>query len=195
MKFQIIQATSQDVSWIAGLEEVTYSRNDAIPEAVLTGWHARNPSGFSVITNAAGGRVGHIDILPLIPGVAGPFLQGEILEREIPASWIVPEGDRTSPRDLYVESIIIKKQPGLASRPALYQVFARFDEIVCRICEPFSVRHIYAIEASAVGKKLMLHSGFERCETKHPRRDGHELFKSSIDSIRSRLAQVLAALG
>lgn len=153
-------------------------------------WFSRNPCGFSVIANAAGERVGHLDILPLLPDAATPFLQGEILEREIPAAWIARKLDRTSPRDLYVESIIIKTQTGLASRPAVYQILAQFDDIVLRICEPLSVRHVCAIEATAAGKKLMLRAGFERCNTNNPRRDGHELFKIELTDLQSNLRKL-----
>ncbi len=192
MKFQIVQAAQQDISWIANLEGENYSPKDAVPESVLINWFARNPHGFSVIANTAGERVGHVDVLPLIPDLAAPFLQGEILEREIPAAWIVPANDRTSLRDLYVESIIIKKQTGLASRPALYQVFEQLNDIARRICEPSAARDVCAIEASAAGKKLMLRAGFERCEMKTPRRDGHELFKIPLGQLHENLRELSA---
>ena len=143
-----------------------------------------------MITNATGERIGHVDVLPLIPDLSAPFLRGEILEREIPAEWIVGKGDRTSPRDLYVESIIITKHSGLASRPALFQIFAQFDNIVHRVCESCSVRDVCAIEASAAGKKLMIHAGFERCEIKIPRRDGHELFKIGLTDLDGNLRRL-----
>lgn len=186
-RYSVVQADLADIAWIAQLQASAYSPEDAVPETVLRSWFARNPHGFSVIENSRGERIGHIDILPLRTDLAQPFLKGRIVEKDIQSDWVFPPSARERVSDLYVESIIIKKTPGLSASPALFCVLEQLDLLIERICSPGQVQHIYAIEATATGKKLMTRMGFERWGEARARTDEHELFRISAAALRANV--------
>lgn len=190
-RFPVVQAELADIAWIAQLEASAYTPEDAVPEPILMSWFQRNPHGFSVIENSRGELIGHIDILPLRTDVAQPFLKGRIVEREIPPDWIFPPSAKERIRDLYVESIIIKKTAGLFASPALFCVLQDFSSLIERICSANQVHNIYAIEATASGKKLITRIGFERCGEASARTDDHELFKISATVLRANVEKLL----
>ena len=187
----MVQAELADIGWIAQLEASAYTPEDAVPEPILLSWFRRNPNGFSVIENSRGERIGHIDILPLRTDVAQPFLKGRIVEREIPPDWIFPASARERIRDLYVESIIIKKTAGLFASPALFCVLRNFSSLIERICSVDQIDNVYAIEATASGKKLITRIGFERCGEASARTDDHELFRISAAALRGNVQQLV----
>jgi class 3 adenylate cyclase len=191
LKFSVVQAELSDISWIAQLEAHAYSPEDAIPERILLGWFHRNPHGFSVIENAHGERIGHIDILPLRTEEARPFLKGRVLEKEILPEWIFPSTAKEHIRDLYIESIILKKAVGLSASPALICIFQNLGSIIERICPVKHVNDIYAMEATPSGKKLITRVGFECCSEAQIRADDHELFKISARDLRQNVEALL----
>jgi hypothetical protein len=190
-RFPLVQAELADIPWIAQLEASAYTAEDAVPESILMSWFQRNPHGFSVIENSKGERVGHIDILPLRTEVAQPFLKGRVVEREISPDWILPPSAKEHIRDLYVESIIIKKTAGLFASPALFCVLQNFGSLIERICSVSQVDNIYAIEATASGKKLITRIGFERCGEASARTDDHELFRISAAALRASVERLV----
>jgi class 3 adenylate cyclase len=190
-RFPVVPAELADISWIAELEASAYTPEDAVPEPILLNWFRRNPNGFSVIENSSGARVGHIDILPLRTDVAQPFLKGRIVEKEIPADWIFPPLARDRIRDLYVESIIIKKTAGLSASPALFWVLRDFASLIERICSVDQVNNVYAIEATASGKKLLTRIGFQPCGEAAARTDDHELFRISATALRENVEELI----
>jgi class 3 adenylate cyclase len=190
-RFPVVQAELADIAWIAQLEASAYTSEDAVPEGILLSWFRRNPHGFSVIENSRGERIGHIDILPLRTDVAQPFLKGRIVEKEIPADWIFPPSAKERIRDLYVESIIIKKTAGLFASPALFCVLQNFNSLIERICCAEQVSNVYAIEATASGKKLITRIGFEGCGEASARTDDHELFKISVTALRANVEKLV----
>ena len=189
--FPVIQAELADVAWIAQLEASAYMPEDAVPEEILLSWFHRNPHGFSVIENSRGERIGHIDILPLRTDMAQPFLKGRIVEKEIPPDWIFPPSDKERIRDLYVESIIIKKTAGLSASPALFCVLQNFTSLIERICNAEQINNVYAIEATASGKKLITRIGFERCGEASARTDDHELFRISATALQTNVKELI----
>lgn len=190
-KFSVVPAEAADIPWIAQLEAAAYTAEDAVPLEILRNWFDRNPHGFSVIENANGERIGHIDILPLRTEDARPFLKGRILEKEIPPDWIHPPSAKDRIGDLYVESIIIKKAVGLSTSPALFSVLQNLDSLIERICPLEQAKDIYAIEATASGKKLITRIGFERCGEARARTDEHELFRIPASVLRENVVKLL----
>jgi hypothetical protein len=190
-RFPVVQAELADIAWIAQLEASAYSSEDAVPEATLMSWFQRNPHGFSVIENSRGERIGHIDILPLRTDAAQPFLKGRIVEREIPPDWIFPPSAKERIRDLYVESIIIRKTAGLFASPVLFCVLQEFESLIERICSAAQINKIYAIEATASGKKLITRIGFERCGNASARADDHELFMISASALSANVGKLV----
>jgi class 3 adenylate cyclase len=193
-KFTVVPADAADIPWIAELEASAYSPEDAVPLEILVTWFQRNPHGFSVIENCNGERIGHIDILPLRTDVAHPFLKGRIVEREIPSDWIYAPSARERIRDLYVESIIIKKTVGLSASPALFFVLQNLGSLIERLCPVEQANDIYAIEATASGKKLITRIGFERCGEARARSDDHELFRIPASLLRQNVNKLLNRL-
>jgi class 3 adenylate cyclase len=190
-KYSIVPAETSDIPWIAQLQASAYTLDDAVPSEVLLKWFQHNPSGFSVIENANGERIGHIDILPLRTEQARPFLKGRTVEKEIPADWLYPPDAKHAIKDLYVESIIIKKAVGLSASPALHCVLRNLNSLIERLCPLDQVNDIYAIEATATGKKLISRIGFERCGEARARSDDHELFKIPASTLRHNIEELL----
>src|SRR5713101_7796949 len=46
--YGVEQATHDEIGWIAKLEASVYSKEDAIPERLLSEWYSMNPTGFSI---------------------------------------------------------------------------------------------------------------------------------------------------
>jgi class 3 adenylate cyclase len=190
-KFSVVPAEAADIPWIAQLEASAYTPEDAVPVETLLNWFNRNPHGFSVIENANGERIGHIDILPLRLEEARPFLKGRIVEKEILPDWLYPPSAQDRIRDLYVESIIIKKAVGLSTSPALFYILQNLGSLIERLCPVEQVNDIYAIEATASGKKLITRIGFERCGEARARTDDHELFRIPAKVLLANVEKLL----
>jgi len=185
--YGIAPATPEDVAWIAGLESSVYSREDAVPEAVLKEWYAANPDGFSVVKTSAGENIGHIDILPLRPEALAALLEGRIVEKDIPGSALFRPGERDRIRDLYVESLIMRPAGGGPSAAGL-RLVEGFPCLIERICDASRVRMIYALAASAGGERLMKRLGFERFKEGLARADRHDIFAARFPALAERLA-------
>jgi hypothetical protein len=122
--YRVEPATSDEIGWIAGLQESVYSAEDAVPESVLREWFAVNPTGFFIVKKRDGSLAGHIDVLPLRPNTLQQFLDGSIVEREIRGDSLYPPEDRKSIKHLYVESIILRPTKGLSTAAAMIAVLS-----------------------------------------------------------------------
>jgi len=187
----IVQAEERDIEWISELEASAYTVEDAVPRETLLSWFRRNPGGFSLIKNADGVRIGHIDLLPLNTASARPFFEGRLLEREIPPEWIFTPAEKDQIRDLYIESIIISRTKGVSGARALQNVFRELRSLIARLCDPVQVRDIYAIEATAPGQNLITKIGFERWGEASARRDKHQMFRLPAATLRANIQKWL----
>jgi hypothetical protein len=178
--YVITPATPEDVAWIAGLQAETYSAGDAIPERLLKEWYDANPTGFSVIGRPGGERIGHIDILPLRPGVLSAFLEGKVVEKEIRGASLYTPEERGLIRDLYVESLIIRPEEGRSPGAAGARLLNGFPTLIERLCDPLNLRHIYAIAATIKGERLLRRLGFERIKEGRARADHYDVFAKSF---------------
>lgn len=183
----IVQAEAGDIEWISELEASEYTSEDAVPRETLLSWFHRNPGGFSLIENAHGVRIGHIDVLPLDLASARPFFEGQVLEREIRPEWIFTPAEKGQIRDLYIESIIITGATAVSGARALRAVFREFGSLAARLCDPVQLRDIYAIEATAPGQNLLTRIGFERCGEAGARKDNHQMFRLPAATLRANV--------
>jgi len=174
--YRVVQATPDEIGWIARLEESIYSGADAIPEPLLREWYSANDTGFSIVKAADGRPVGHLDILPLRPKTMELFLKGEIVEREIRGDSLYSPKQRRSIRHLYIESIILSQPKGLTNAAALVHVLSNIALIVERVADLPRVERIYAMAASTPGEDFMRDLGFEMHTDGGRRKDGHDLF-------------------
>jgi hypothetical protein len=188
--FQVTQADLDDLHWIGELEAETYSRADAVPPVILDAWFRANPSGFSVIVADNEERVGHIDILPLRPDALQRFMRGAIVEREIEGKHLFGESERQQVRDLYVESVILKRSAGLSGATTVMFLLSQFLSITRRICDPMQVENVYAIAASNSGEHLMRQVGFSVITPADLREDGHDFFGIQFSDLLTNLSAV-----
>lgn len=188
--YQIAQASSEEIDWIARLEAQVYPPDDAIPKRVLMEWYDKNPDGFSVIRMQNGQKVGHIDILPLRPATEKAFLQGDIVEKDIRGDSLYAPSERDLIGNLYVESIIVLPPKGYSKAPAILCVLTNFVGLIERICKPDLVNNIYAIAASRSGDRLLRRLGFDPIGSSDGRMDHHDLFAIKFSELRKNIAAI-----
>jgi class 3 adenylate cyclase len=183
------EASLDDISWIAQLEADTYDKLDAVPESLLRGWYETNPSGFFILKNSSGERIGHLDILPVRPDAMASFVAGDIREREIRPSDLYPKSERGLITSVYIESIIIRAEGHTAT--ALVSVLSKFATILSNMCSLENLEFVYAMAATREGKELITHlglkpiSGFSAQDT-----EGHQLFRTTWASLATTLDQL-----
>jgi hypothetical protein len=180
--YSIDAATRDDVSWMARLESDLYSPSDAIPERILSDWYDISPGSFSVIKRA-GERIGHIDILPVRSQVLRELLDGTMVEREVQGADLYPPQEKSSIRELYVESLAVLPPLDLSPAPAVSFILANFIQLVARLCEPRTVDNVYAIAASSAGERLMKRLSFVRRTSAAARLDRHDLWRAKLSDI------------
>ncbi len=188
--YRIVQATPEEVDWIAQLEAQVYTPTDAVPKHVLMEWYNSSPTSFSVIKMKNGQKVGHIDILPLRPTTFQTFLEGNIVERDIRGDSLYSQNERHLIRNLYVESIIVLPPKGYSNAPAILCVLTNFNELVSRICDPASVDNIYAIAASKSGERLLKRLGFDQIKSSQNRVDHHDLFAAKFAELVANITTI-----
>jgi hypothetical protein len=188
--YRVVQATRDDIDWIARLEADTYSTGDAVPKGLLLEWFDANPNGFSVLRTKDGSRVGHIDLLPIRPATLDRFSRGEIKESEIRGDSLFPDSERVSIKTLYVESVIVKPRKGLSRGPALMSILASFPDLIHRICNAENLETIYAIAASDSGDQLLHRVGFEPTVRKDERVDHHDFFSVSFENLAKNVVNI-----
>ncbi|HYL09578.1 MAG TPA: hypothetical protein VEU31_02485 [Candidatus Acidoferrales bacterium] len=187
--YGVEQATHGDIGWIAKLEASVYSKEDAIPEHLLSEWYSMNPTGFSIIKAADGRPTGHLDILPLRPATLEAFLRGDIVEHEIRGDSLYSVRDRSLIRHLYVESIILLPRPH-SRAAAIVAVLSNLSSIIERITHLQTVERIYAIAATPSGERLMRRLGFDLVSQGERRKDGHNLFGAQPSVLASAILAI-----
>ena len=190
VSYQVIQATPNEIGWIAQLEAEVYSTEDAIPERILREWYSINSNGFSIIKMADGSKIGHIDILPIRPNTLDSFLKGDIKERDIRGDSLYGMSEQDLIRDLYVESIILRPPKPLSNTPAILCVLSNIVPMIQRIVHLGQVEYVYAIAASTSGEKLLRHLGFDLFRPASTRTDNHDLFRVHSSALAKRVLTI-----
>jgi DNA-binding winged helix-turn-helix (wHTH) protein len=189
--FFVTPAERPDIIWMASLARKVYRDIDIIPERTMLRWFNANPSGFNIVKTADGRRMGNLDILPIKPDTLESFVNGEITELEIPGDSLYRVDERDKIEDLYVESFVTANDPE-ADRPKTNAyvgkaVLNACEAITKRICNPATLRHIYAIAASDNGRSLLSRLGFTICVSKKMRRDHHDLYRAEARVVGQKL--------
>ncbi len=188
--YQTVQASVNEVDWIARLEAQVYTPADAIPKHTLKEWYNCNPTGFSVIKMKDGRKIGHIDILPIRPATLKTFLEGNIVEKDIRGDSLYSPKEKHLIQDLYVESIIVLPPKGFSNAPAVLSVLTNFAKLVERICDPANVGNIYAIAASESGERLLKRLGFDPIVSSQTRADHHDLFAAKFVDLATNITAI-----
>lgn len=191
--YQIVQATAEEIDWIAQLETQVYSSADAVPKHVLMEWYKSNPTGFSVIKMQNGQKVGHIDLLPLRPSTFQTFLEGNIVERDIRGDSLFSQDEKHLIKDLYVESIIVLPPKGYSNAPAILCVLTNFKSLVSRISNTTNIENVYAIAASKSGERLLRRLGFDVIKPSQSRKDKHDVFSAKFVELVSNITTICGA--
>lgn len=189
-KYNLQQATADDIEWIAQLESEFYSSADAIPKHVLEEWYNANGSGFLVISIEGGHRIGHLDILPLRPRTLSLFIEGNLLEREIRGDSLYSPAEQKEIRNLYIESIILNPPKGCSRGKALLFLLCNYQSIIEKLCDVTKVESIYAMAASKAGERNMQRLGFNKVMTGDKRKDKHDLFVVRFSVLKKALEEI-----
>jgi hypothetical protein len=190
MNYKIEPATSTDISWIAGFEAQVYSKDDAVPELILTDWFARNPNGFSTIKRD-GERIGHIDLLPLNDSAFSRFTRGVITEREIRGSELHASEERDLVTNIYVESLAVIPPDGFAAAPAIRHLLFSCMALIERVGNPERIENIIAVAATNEGQRLLQALGFDVLSYAKDRKDRHDLYAVQLAELLARLPRRL----
>lgn len=187
--YRILQATKEDIFWIADTAKKVYSGLDIIPPNIMIEWFDSNPTGFSIIKDRNGNRCGNIDILPIKPNTLQRFLSGELVEIEIRGDSILTPEDSDKIQALYVESFVAIDGRDHGNPLAVYKCLMSTPDLISRISNPSQIDKIYAIGASPSGIRLMEHLGFDRINYTGDRRDGHQVFSIDFRDFCNNLLQ------
>ncbi len=189
--YSITSATLEDLRWAACIAQSIYSGIDVIPEAVMTDWYKANPKGFFIIKSRSGHRVGNIDILPLKPNALERLISGQLLEREISGDCIYSPPEADSITAIYVESFVAVTESKRPNAGAAVYAISDFARMLNNLGDPTRIKQVYAIAASANGKKLLCRLGFDLIGTASQRRDNHDLYLASTSDIARNVLNVL----
>lgn len=185
--YRIGPSSEEDVCWAAELASRVYHGFDALPAAVMLGWYRSNPTGFSTLFRD-GQRVGNVDVLPLKPLYMRRFIEGQILEIDLPPESLFTPAQRDEIRDLYWESIVIDPELSLARRHVLKAILQGYEATLGRICPLHQINHTYAIAASKEGSALASALGMVPVGDPSTRRDAHQLFQGTLASFAAAVA-------
>lgn len=192
--YTIKAADEEDVRWMAWLGSRVYKEpHDRIPEPTMLAWHSASPTGFSIVRDGKGQRIGNIDILPLRKAMLDEFVAGQRFEREFKREDLYKPDERGHITDLYIESFVAVLSPADGRPPdqaAGRAVLAAFPDLITRVCDASKAKRIYAIAASGNGVRVLSHLGFEIIGKAEDRVDGHPLWSASLSSVVRRLVRL-----
>ena len=172
--FRLVPANVDDVVWSAQAEAFFLPRADMLPPDVLKAWFEANPGGFFVLLGVNGTRAGHVEVLPLRPGVLRKLVNGQITETQVSAKDIYPPDERSAISTLYISSMAIC-MPGRGRTEALRYVISHLRDVGESLCPVGQVRLVYAIAATRRGRQLMDQLGFHVAVPGTKRQDGHDM--------------------
>jgi len=188
--FRLRPALSSDLPWIAERQSSFYA-SDAVPLTVLQQWHEANPGGFSILEDRDGLAQGQITFLPLKPDCLQRYMSGGpggMVETEIEGRHIFGPAERHLVHDLYLESIILPEIDRSQARTALFRALPK---LISDVSNPACQGDIYALAATAAGERWLTRMGFMPIALSEPRRDGHPIFRSTLQNFLHSAARVL----
>ena len=184
------QTTAAEVDWIAELEARTY-RADAVPGHILHAWYNVNPTGFLVIHEEDGEKIGHLDILPLKPAGVDLLLQGQKTEQDITPDMIYSPNEQNLMQSFYVESIVIEDKYKALKAKALYGILSNFESLIARICNSQASKTVYGLGGTQGGERLMQQLGFRLIGRADERKDHFPLYVANYDDIKTNVAAII----
>jgi len=190
-RYEVVQATTEDLKWTADLERRVYSPADAVPLEQFQEWYAKNPTGFYIVRRKDGKAVGHINMLPVRPATMSKFTAGEIKETGIRGDSLYGPTERTEVKDLYIESIAIDP----SSRPrdaALLCLLSQTIRLIAGVASVKQLQSVYAIAASHPGECILRDLGFQAVKSAKERSDHHPMYRIALPTLIENLKGVCA---
>src|ERR1700686_4487022 len=185
------QATDDDIAYIADLEFRAYDRGIAVPEPLFRSWYDANPTGFSVLCDDKGVRIGHLDLLPLRPSGVELLHNGELGEQAITPEMIYSAVEQNQTECFYVESIVVDdKYKDLRPR-ALFGILNCFGKVMSRMSKSTNKKKVYALGGTKSGERLMQQLGFHLITRPEDRADNFGLYVATEEDIRSNIERIL----
>ena len=185
--YQIRYATREDLKEISVLQRHFYSE-DAVPLARYKEWYDANPDGFFVIemTSPKKELIGHFTLLAIKNDRMEAYKAGKIRETDILACDLFTPALKSKVKQIYVESLIIKKEHRRHAIPSMIRIL---KTAISSFCDPQAVQSIYAVAATNDGAKTLNAMRFNTVDTDHKRLDGHEMYRANFTEFMEALGQ------
>lgn len=193
--YVIEQASREDMIWIAGFTERVFdSADDRPPESTYLEWWTANPTGFSIIKNRHGKRVGNVDMMPLRPDAIERFKAGTLIEHQLKGADFFRPDERPAIKAVYIGSVATTVDrdtaPHEVEHHAADAVLQNLPKLLNRICDPQPSTIIYALAATPKGARLLKACRFRECSYAQDRLDEHDLYCSPLQDCLSGLSVV-----
>jgi hypothetical protein len=185
------QATDDDIGYMADLEFRAYDRGIAVPEPLLRSWYDANPTGFSVLCDDKGVRIGHLDLLPLRPSGVDLLHNGELGEQAVTPEMIYSAAEQDQIECFYVESIVVDDTYKELRPRALFGILNCFGKVMSRLCRSTNNKKVYALGGTKSGERLMQQLGFHLITRPEDRADHFGLYVATEEDIRSNIESIL----
>lgn len=185
--YQVRYATRDDLNEIAELQASFYAK-DAVPLHRYKEWYSVNPDGFFVIemTTPKKELIGHFTLLAIKNDRMEAYKAGAIKETDILKYDLFSPAEKSTIKDIYVESIIIKKEHRRHAIPSLIRIL---KTTILSFCDPEIVEKVYAMAATLDGKKTLRGMNFSLIDTPvgHKRLDEHEMYEADFTAFMTAL--------
>ena len=185
--YQVRYAARDDLKEIFALQKHFYSE-DAVPIERYKEWYAANPDGFFVIemTSPKKQLIGHFTLLAIKSDRMTAYKAGKIREADILGCDLFGPELKSKMKEIYVESLIIKKEHRRYAIPNLIRIL---KTTILSFCDPLVVESVCAVAATADGAKTLRCMHFEVLDSEHKRLDGHEMYRANFANFMVELEQ------
>jgi len=185
--YQVRYASKADLNEIAAMQAQFYP-NDAVPLQRYKDWFSVNPEGLFVIemTSPKKDLIGHFTLLAIKNDRMEAYKSGLIKETDILGCDLFDPQQKSKIKNIYVESIIIKKEHRRHAIPNLIRIL---KTTVLSFCDPAVAERVYAMAATTDGKRTLRGMGFNvvDCPAGQKRVDNHEMYETTFPEFMAAL--------
>jgi len=146
-------------------------------------WRQKNPTIFTAVTGSDNQLIGFFDVFPLTDESARGLLDGEVHERSLGLSSILPCSGNDRAKYLYTASIMLNpEQAALSPLVAKEVLLLNFAEHLSTTFPPNGVRVLFAYAHTAAGERLLRNAGFTNTRLPEHAKQGSPLYELSPDA-------------
>lgn len=143
--YKLEKADEMDLRWVAIRGRQVYGPDDAIPVEVKLSWLQKNPTGFWIVKDHTGARVGSCELLPLKKPTMNKMIFGDITESQITADDICSPQEMDKAKCLYIENVFALYDSGGTRSFALVECLVAIPRIISNMGFPTNDFDVYAM--------------------------------------------------